>query len=168
MNKFLSYIKIPEGASISAITSSKGEGIIPEIIDQNLIITITAESGENSKTYTLIVDKIILKINNKIINIKNAPIITENVIRVPIRQLFSTLNLKCKVKGNTLTVYNNKINIIFTTNRKIAVLNGKSVTLPASVKSNNEIYIPIQFLCQKMGVRYSYNLKTNILSINTK
>jgi len=111
-----------------------------------------------------------VKFNGKAVSFKNAPFIDKNnVILVPVDTISMILGATNKYdpKTKTVKITKGKVTIVTIIGSKTAVINKKSVVMPSAATLKNVPYIPLQFICERLGFRFSYVAKTKTASISS-
>ena len=147
--------------------------------------SVLASSGLNlyyystKKNVTYTGQQVKYTLNGSTINtIKTPGIIQDGTALGSYYEVFAKSGLKVSTKYNktkgTVTLSKNGTTIVLTIGSKVAVVNGKSVTMsvaPVKVKykSSNltRVLVPTRFVTEKLGYTYVWNSSTSTASITT-
>ncbi|QTD40063.1 copper amine oxidase N-terminal domain-containing protein [Sporosarcina sp. Te-1] len=104
-----------------------------------------------------------MMMNGKWLALPQQPVVQNNVVFVPVRAVFETINPEMKLtkKGDVISISNPAVKV--TINSKTASVGGKTITLPAAPKLiNGNVMIPLQLVEESYNgtVRWDAALKT--------
>ncbi|MEA1973960.1 MAG: stalk domain-containing protein [Bacillota bacterium] len=102
-----------------------------------------------------------------------APVIVEGRTLLPLRGIFETLNIEVSWDGETKTVtgISNDKEIVLKVDSKVALINGKEVTMDVPAKIiDNRTMVPVRFIAESTGLNVSWdeNSRSVMISSNIK
>lgn len=113
-------------------------------------------------------DNIKIFINNSLVNIKEAPIIENNCILVPIKGVLESLgaSVDWNQDTNMITIKKNDTTILLTIGQKNVYVNNQIYTLDVPAKLiNSSTYVPIRFISENLGLDIDWNNKDRAIHI---
>jgi hypothetical protein len=108
-----------------------------------------------------------IKVNNKYIDFKYAPIKVSGVILAQASTFAKALGATSKYdsKKHSITITKGKTKILFTIGSKKAKIGSKSYVLSAALKLSVVPFVPVKFIAERFGYKYSFNSVTGVITI---
>ena len=104
------------------------------------------------------------------LTLSNAAKMEKNKVFLPAEEILKKLNYKItwNKKKTTMTAKSEKITIVVKTDSQTITVNKKSIKLDRKPKLFNKVlYLPAKNLIEKAGAKYSWDSKTNTVTITT-
>lgn len=115
--------------------------------------------------------KIIVTIDGKTIPFSSEPILKNNSVLVPMRQIFEALDAQVDWIASTKSILAKKgnVSIELKIGSKVAYKNGVSIQLVAAPQVFNGVtYVPPKFIAESLGCLVEWSKNTNTLAITTQ
>ncbi|WP_106768670.1 copper amine oxidase N-terminal domain-containing protein [Paenibacillus faecalis] len=114
--------------------------------------------------------KINILIDGVRLKTKQAPIMVQNRVMLPMRAIFEELDAKVtwNQKTKTVTAVRDDTKIVLKTNSKTAKINNRNVKLDVPAKNlRGTTMVPVRFVSEALGEKVGWNSKTKTVSITT-
>lgn len=109
--------------------------------------------------------------NDELINFATKPVIKEDIILVPMRQFFESLdaNINWIPETKQVLAYKGNMFIKLQINNKEVYKNGKKLDLKHKpILNNQRTLVPIEFVAKTFDMSFNWNKEKNIVKINNK
>lgn len=126
---------------------------------------------DESKTIILYVGSSIMTVNDIEIKIDSAPIIRNNRVFVPIRDVFEQMGIRVEWNNDnhTIIAYNGLNTIHMIINSETAYISNKEYALDSPpVIINSKTYIPLRFISEGLGFTVDWNENQKKITINNR
>ena len=164
-SSFLKALVVPIGDKVEVFDKQNNK---TQILTKDSVVEVVARDGITTRRYSIQLKDIAVYLNNKKINFTSGLILKDNVFLAPIKKIGESLDCiySFDKKNNKISFTKGLNRISMTINSNIADVNGKRITMPTKAIYSSEIYIPLQFLCQKLGYKYTYDEVNGTININ--
>jgi len=113
-------------------------------------------------------NKISLFINDTKIYFADELFSEGNTVYVPAERLFDSVGMKYSENSNSVTVINEKLNLVFSAESNISTLNGKNIVLNQTpVIKNGIMYIPLNLINEALNADVWWDEEANLVVVTT-
>lgn len=140
-----------------------------KIINNEKIWTFYKINKNELNISTLLTKEISVLLNNNVLSFSQPPYIENGTTRVPMRAIFEALNAEVDYEAatKTITVRKGSTIIKLITGASTATINGREMTLTASVENRNgSTMVPLRFVSEALGAEVIWDGKNKIITIN--
>lgn len=111
---------------------------------------------------------ITIRVNGKLQAFTEAPVKEKDDVMVELSSILKDLKAEQVINGSEVTVTRGSKKVALTVNKATAVANEKELDLGTKVKSkNNSIMVPLQNLCEALGVKVNFHEMSNCYFVTT-
>ena len=133
-------------------------------------IKIMLKSDEDTNSSNLLSTKIekgevnTISVNGDNLILTNKPILTKNVLQLPIDEVATTLGYKVSMDDKTITLTTDDTTIVLTIGSNNFTINGQKNSFKTPVtKDNDVVYCEFDKIASKLGYNYTFNSNTNMI-----
>jgi len=147
-------------------TQEKEEVKDTEVVDENKPV----EKETTGTTTEAKSDEIKIKLNDKLLEMENKPVIVDGRTLVPLRVIFEALDLEVGWDGETQTITGTRddLKIELAIGNKSAKKNNETITIDvAPVIFDSRTFVPVRFIAESTGLKVDWDGETRTVLMNS-